>query len=171
MFARMTKDDDGKMLIEIIDSWLKLTISADQDLQEIYLQAHKALADKGFIRSAPWHYLEGDGHRAPLFDRELTSPRPTVDSQAMLTSSKNLGLRALQTLDKVRAEASVGNRDHTKNHTYMKARAALDAHCEQLAHLMWVHKHRDGGDGTPGEYPSAADAEKYLRNLAEKEQA
>jgi len=103
-------------------------------------------------------------NRAAL-NRLNDEPKPS-EADAMLAISQTLALRALKACDKARAEASVGNRDHTKNHTYMKARATLDAHCEQLAHLWWTRKHHAAGGSTIGEYPSAHEMEQSLRALA-----
>lgn len=114
------------------------------------------------------HITAEQMHRSFLI-ADLRDQEPS-EADTMLTASKNLGLRALQACDKARAEASVGNRDYMKNHTYMRARAALDAHCEQLAHLLWVRKHHAAGGSPISEYPSAADAEKYLRSVVDKAQ-
>jgi hypothetical protein len=96
-------------------------------------------------------------NRAAL-DRLNDGPAP-AQADEMLAISQTLALRALKTADTARAEASVGGQDHTQNPIYIRARAAFDAHCEQLAQLMWVRKVQEAkaGDETVTGVPNQAE--------------
>lgn len=183
MHAILTEDGDNTTLIKIVE---RHSVTGVEAVNERYLanfaldaktlnllriaeDLHDRLNSWGYRTTGVWQLKDGIGK----VSLERIPPAELSEADVMLASSQTMALYALKACDKARAEASVGNRDYTKNHTYMRARAALDAHCEQLAQLMWVRKVQEakaGGKTVLG-VPSSAEAEKYLRGVVDKKEA
>lgn len=180
MTEQSTTAEDQTMLVEIVDQdrptgtdmvidRYEVTVLVSTPTSVLYDKTRTALRDEGYSVGT-WRDC-GGYWSAPINGREKPSAAAASQSEAdeMLAISQTLALRALKAADSMRSRILFEHKDPKRSYDYKQLAAALDAHCEQLAHLLWTRKHHAVGHGAVGDYPSAADTEKYLRELAEKE--